>query len=439
MTETASSSRALDESSRLMAAATLLRRMTLGAIALIAAPSLVFAQAGRLDSTFGQGGKVVTAVPGPTSAVANAMALQSDGKIVVAGGLGAGQAIGLVRYSTSGALDTAFGAKGIAQANIPNNILSSATGVAIQTDGKILAGGTVYTLSGAKAAISLGVVRFNANGTMDSSYGAGGVVTALPLQASRCGGGPMAIQSDGKVLLAGGCSAATGNFSTVVRLNTNGALDTTFGTAGAAVLAENPSAIALQADGRIVVAGGGIVSRYNANGSVDSTFGIFGSAGAIGTTTAVAIQGDGKIVVAGTFSDQLTVVPDGDFALVRYNSDGSIDQVFGTRGGALADFFTGASSAAASALAIQTNGEIVVAGRAALGSSPSQFAVARFTSAGALDTSFGTGGVVTTSFGETDAVAAIAVQTDGKVVAAGNSFNAATSNDSFALARYTVQ
>lgn len=406
-------------------------------VVLITSSTLVLAQAGRLDPTFGQGGKVITNVPGSATAVANAVALQSDGQIIVAGGLGAGQAIGLVRYNPNGTLDTSFGSSGIALAAIPNNILSSATGTAIQLDGKILAGGTVYTLANGKAFIGLGIVRFNSNGSMDSSFGTTGVVTTLPFSAARCGGGPVALQPDGKILLAGSCTMSVGSngFSTIVRFNANGSLDSTYGSGGAAVLAEAPSAIALQPDGKILVAGGGTVSRYNTNGSIDSSFGIFGSVGSV-TAAAVAVQGDGKIVVGGSFSDQLSVTPDGDFAVVRYNSDGTVDEGFGTHGGVLADFFTGTSSAAAFAVVVESNGDILAAGKATRGSNPSEFALARFTSLGTLDPSFGTGGVVTTSFGQKDSVAAVVLQTDGKIVAAGNSMNVTTSNDSFAVARY---
>jgi uncharacterized delta-60 repeat protein len=403
---------------------------------IIVRSTLTVAQAGSLDPTFGQGGKVTTNVPGPTSAIANALARQSDGKVVVAGGLGAGQAIGLVRYNTNGTLDTSFGASGIALANIPNNILSSATGAAIQTDGKILAGGTVYTLAGSKPFIGLGIVRFNPDGSMDTSFGTAGVVTTLPLGAVRCGGGPVALQLDGKILLAGGCNTSSTGFSTIVRFNSSGSLDSTFGTGGAAVLAEFPSAIALQSDGKIVAVGHGTISRYNTNGSVDVSFGIFGSVGGLGTTSGVVIQSDGRIVVAGTFSDQLSVIPDGDFALIRYNSDGTVDEGFGTHGGVLADAFSGSSSAAAFALVVESNGDIVAAGKAAQGSSPSQFALVRFTSLGTLDSSFGKGGVVTTSFGRTDSIAAIVLQADGKIVAAGNSLNVTNGNNAFALARY---
>lgn len=139
--------------------------------------------------------------------------------------------------------------------------------------------------------------------------------------------------------------------------------------------------------------------------------------------------------MAGTLSDQLSVMVDGDFALIRYDSDGTVDQGFGTRGGVLADFLTGTSSAAAAAIAIESNGDIVVAGKATQGSNPSQFALARFTLSGSLDPSFGTGGLVTTSFGQNDSAAAIVLLSDGKIVVAGNSVDA-SGNDSFALARY---
>jgi uncharacterized delta-60 repeat protein len=423
-------------------ALTFLYSVALSGVLGVSLSTAVFAQGGRLDPKFGQGGKVITNVPGPTTAIANAVAVQSDGKVIVAGGLGEGQAIGLVRYNSDGTLDQTFGEHGIALASIPNNILSSATGVAVQSDGRILAAGTLYTLLNGKAFIGLGVVRFTPAGNMDSSFGKAGVVTALPFHAARCGAGPLALQPDGKLLLAGSCTNPTesnGSVSTAVRFNTDGSLDSTFGRVGAVVLAGVPSTMALQGDGKIVIAGGGSVSRYNANGSVDSTFGIFGSAGGIGTAAAVAIEDDGKILVAGTFADQLSVIPDGDFALVRYNSDGTVDQGFGTRGGALADFFTGTSSATAFAIAIQSNGDILVAGKAIQRSNPSEFALARFTRLGVLDATFGKGGVVTTSFGQTDSVAALALQTDGKIVAAGNSLSIGTRNDAFAVARYTSQ
>lgn len=118
-----------------------------------------------------------------------------------------------------------------------------------------------------------------------------------------------------------------------------------------------------------------------------------------------------------------------------YNSSGTVDQRFGTRGGALADLFTGISTASANAIAIQTNGDIVVSGRANLSGGLPQFAIARFTNLRSLDLTFGSGGLVTTSFGNTDSISAMAIQGDGKIVTVGNSLSSSGS-DAFALARY---
>ena len=420
------------------------RRLLLAGAASIAFSAPIMAQGGRLDATFGSGGKVLTSVPGAINAMANAVTLQRDGKILVAGELGNSSDIGLVRYNANGTLDVGFGSAGIAQANITNGVLSSAIGVRVlPTTGKILAGGTIYTLLNPGAFIGFGIVRFNPDGSRDTTFGTAGLVQTLPFGASQCGGAAFTLQPDGKILLAGGCTKRTStiltNFSAIARYTPNGSLDPTFGTGGTAVLAETPAAITLQSDGKILVAGGGTVSRYNIDGSIDSSFGVFGSIGALGSVAAIAVQGDGKIVVAGTFSDHLTVPADGDFALTRYNGDGTVDETFGTHGGALADFFSGSSTAAASAVAIDPKGRLIVAGKAADGSNPSEFAMARFTSQGLFDTTFGVGGVVTTSFGEADSVAALAIQPDGKIVAAGNSFNAGANADSFALARYTLE
>jgi uncharacterized delta-60 repeat protein len=423
------------------------RIIALGGATLISSQTFAMAQAGGLDASFGNGGKVSTPVTG-TNSVANALAIQGDGKIVVAGGLGGNQDFGLIRYNLNGSLDTAFGMGGIALANIPNGILSVAVGVDVQSDGKIITGGTVYTLdsspSGVQVFIGLGLVRFNANGSVDTSFGNGGVVTTQAFNASQCNASAFAVQPDGKILLAGHCITGTGStatgFSIMARFEIDGSLDSSLGTGGVGILTESPTAIALQSDEKIVIAGGSTVSRYNSNGSIDSSFGIFGSAGSVGTLAAVAVQADGKIVVAGTFSDKLTVTPQGEMVAIRYNTDGTVDDAFGTHGGALTNFFTGASAAAAFALAVQSNGDIVVAGTATSGSGPSEFAIARLTSTGILDSTFGSGGRVTTGFGTNSAsIAAIALQTDGKTVAAGNATNIAAGSDAFAVARYTAR
>lgn len=411
-------------------------------------PSTLLGQAGSLDSSFGTRGKITTSVIG-TNSVANAVALQTDGKVLVAGGLGGNQDFGVIRYNPNGSLDLKFGVNGIAMANIPNGILSVAIGVGVQADGRITTGGTIYTIDSAglvpKVFIGLGLVRFDSNGSVDSSFGQDGVITTTPFNASQCNATAFAVQADAKILLAGGCTMGTGptttNFSAIARYEANGSLDPSFGTGGVAVLAEAPVAIALQSDSKIVVAGGGIVSRYNTDGSIDESFGIFGSAGAVGSLSAVAVQRDGKVVAAGTFSDQPSVTREGKMIVLRYNPDGTVDETFGTRGGAIAKFSSaGASTAAGFALAIESNGDILVGGKAIRGSSPSEFALARFTAVGALDSSFGNGGTVVTGFGTSSAsLSGMALQADGKIIAAGNAMDTAAGSDAFAVARYTSE
>jgi len=413
--------------------------------------SLVMAQAGRLDPTFGRGGKVLTGSNAPNTTIASAVTLQPDGKIIVAEAPGNaidGEALGVVRYNVNGSLDSTFGKGGTALANLPGNVDSLAVGVGVQTDGKIVAGGTIYLVDSPKAFIGFGVVRFNHDGSLDARFGTGGTVITLPFNNVSNGTSAFALQPDGKILLAGSSvpSSSPGfpkpAVQLMLRYNTDGSLDSTFGASGIAILADSPTAMALQSDGKILVAGPGTVSRYEANGSKDTSFGIFGTVGAVGAVSALAVESDGKIVVAGTFTDSLNppgVGQDGDLALVRYNSDGTVDETFGTRGGVLADFFAAPSSAAAATVLIQPDGKIVAGGQASKGGGLSEFAVARFTSLGILDTGFGTGGVVTTSFGNADSVVALALQADGKIVAAGNSQSVTTPGvDSFAVARYTA-
>lgn len=131
-----------------------LRRLLLAGIGLIVFSAPLMAQGGRLDATFGNSGRVLTSVPGAANAVANAVTLQSDGKIVMAGVLGVNADIGLVRYNANGTLDAGFGSSGITQANIPNGILSASIGVRVQpATGKLVAGGTIYTQDGGPSGI----------------------------------------------------------------------------------------------------------------------------------------------------------------------------------------------------------------------------------------------------------------------------------------------
>jgi uncharacterized delta-60 repeat protein len=217
-----------------------------------------------------------------------------------------------------------------------------------------------------------------------------------------------------------------------------GALDSTFGSNGIALMdlsaAAELKAIAVQKDGKIVVAGRGagslVVARFTSTGSLDPTFGSGGIVEDVpGEAFAVAVQKDGKIVVAGDSS----VGPTQDFAVARYTSAGTLDPTFGTGGVALTDFDY--STDFATAIAIQKDGKIVVAG-SSTNIAGSTIAVARYLRSGALDRTFGIVGQVETNLGgNTNYANALAIQKNGRIVVAGST-DATGSND-VALVRLT--
>ena len=295
---------------------------------------------------------------------------------------------------------------------------------------------TAFVLIAAIASIP-SLASAAADGALDTTFGTGGKVT------TTIGGGDqgkaIAIQSNGKILVVGDDS----NDFKVVRYNTDGSLDTSFDSDGKVTTDINGGfddgqSVAIQSDGKIVVAGMGRVGlnenfavvRYNTDGSLDTTFDTDGKATTdIGTNTtdkanAVAIQSDGKIIAAGTSNN--------DFAVARYTSTGALDTSLDTDGKATTDIGTSTSDAA-NAVAIQSDGKIIAAG-----TSNDDFAVARYTTTGALDTSLDTDGKVTTDIGTGtfDAGNAMAIQGDSKIVVAGQS--SASGPPSFAVARYEV-
>ena len=314
--------------------------------------------------------------------------------------------------AAAGDLDTTFDGDGIVTTDFGSD--DGAVDVAIQADGKIVAAGS----SGGKFALA----RYNSDGSLDTTFGTGGLVTTA--FASDSGGGAVAIQSDGKIVHAGIKFAGVDNFA-LARYNIDGSLDTTFGTGGLVTTNMGFAAahdVAIQADGKIVAVGTDDVrfalARYNSDGSLDTTFDgdgkVFTAMGTVGVAAfGLAIQSDGKILAAGD--------SDGNFALARYNSDGSLDTTFDGDGLVTTAF---ASDSGGGAVAIQSDGKIVHAGIKFAG--VDNFALARYNIDGSLDTTFGTGGLVTTEMGSEPAHN-VAIQADGKIVALGGSF---------ALARY---
>jgi uncharacterized delta-60 repeat protein len=404
-----------------------------GAVALvIAIANPAASPPSDLDSTFDGDGKVTTAFDGDSDR-AFAVAIQGDGKIVAAGEALVGNFdfdFALARYNADGTLDTTFDIDGRVTAAFfvdPGGI-DRAQAVAIQGDGKIVAAGFADNFIFALA-------RYNADGSLDTTFDTDGLVTTgfggIPAQAFG-----VAIQGDGKIVATGYANDGDDSVFALVRYNTDGSLDPTFDgdgrvTTDVAGSVDKASAVAIQGDGKIVVAGSSL-ARYNTNGSLDTTFdgdGLVtrGFAGA----SAMAIQGDGKIVVAGGPT------------LARYNTNGSLDTTFGGDGKVTTDLAEGGGGAT---MAIQGDGKIVTAGLSAADfSEVSDFALIRYKPDGSLDTTFDGDGLVTTDFaGGFDQALGVAIQGDGKIVAAGCAFCHSswppppTAAVDFALARYNT-
>ncbi len=383
---------------------------------------------GQPEARLGGPGKVTTGI-GSGAAEASSVAVQSDGKIVAAGysNNGSNNDFALARYNADGSLDTSFSSDGKVSTAI-GSYGDEAQAIAIQPDGKIVAAG--YSNNGSNDDFAL--ARYNVNGTLDTSFSSDGKVTTDIGSGEEDIAYAVAVQSDGKIVAAG----YSGSAFALVRYTADGSLDTGFDTDGKVTTAigtnDNTAyALAVQSDGKIVAAGYSgsefALVRYTANGSLDTSFGTGGKVttaigSIIDTVRAVAIQSDGKIVVAGN-SDNGS---DDDFALARYTADGSLDTSFSSDGKLTTDFGSNDVDRAY-AVAVQSDGKIVAAGYG----NHDDFALARYTADGSLDTSFGAGGKVTTDLGSGDVEAlAMALQPDGKIVAAG------FSGDDFALARY---
>lgn len=426
---------------------------------------LRFNSDGTLDLTFGAGGTVITEVG--TDSSASALVLQPDGKLVAAGYAGDPyHDFALMRYNADGTLDTSFGTGGIVTTDVANDGWDRAYALVLQPDGKLLAAGTSES--------DFALVRYNADGTPDVSFGTGGKVTTNMGDDAYA----LVLQPDGKVV-AGGHS---GLLSVLVRYEADGTLDADFGTGGKVVITDlyaGAYALVAQPDGKLVAGGGNYPSglfalaRYNVDGTPDPDFGVGGKVvgSGEGEAAGLALQPDGKLVAVGGGNYQSY--------LVRYNTNGTLDASFGTggelvvygmkhlralvlqpdgkqvaagagdlglglvrstSGGAIdtghpagiatAQFGIGPNFA--SQVAQQGNGGIVTAG-AAVSGSDQNFLLVRFLANGSLDTSFGTGGAAITSFSSgQDRGLAVLVLSDDRIVAGGTAQN---SHD-FALARY---
>jgi len=399
----------------------------------------IFARtAGALDNSFGAGGIAIFNIG--NGGIAD-MVVQPDGKILVAGN-GDPNTFVIIRFNADGSPDTSFGMNGKVTTEIfaQDNLGSSISGLALQPDGKIIAAGRGthgrFVPIGSPIFTEIAVVRYNPDGSLDSSFDADGKFTTL-VNGGSAQAEAVEIQPDGKIVLAAWNSGDQTNFI-AVRLNPNGALDTTFDGDGMSAtnfgLGTRPQDLKIQPDGKIVMAGyfqtdiapvGRIlfaVARFNPNGSLDTSFDGDGKAsadiGSIARASSVALQPDGKIVLAGTAQENSDSPV--SFGLVRMNPNGSLDNSFDGDGRVTTIFSIGQSGARD--VAVQADGRIVAVGTTTAPSPSfvSHFAVARYLPDGSLDPTFDQDGRVTTLlFGGANAVA-VAFQSDGKILVAGN-------------------
>ncbi|MFC1738457.1 hypothetical protein ACFL1G_05330 [Planctomycetota bacterium] len=402
---------------------------------------------GSLDATFDGDGMVATNFIG-SSGAALSVAIDWQGGIVAAGYSyfqidGTWQYdFALARYDDNGSLDTDFGDEGKVTTDF-DNASDFAYGVAIDGAGKIVAAGYAYPYNAhltVDESSDFALARYNIDGSLDTSFDEDGKVTTDFIASNTdVGRDVVAVQSDGKILAVGWSDgSATSSVFALARLNTDGSLDATFGTDGKVMTlvgdrGAHAKSVALDEYDRIVVAGTEgpgdfLLARYNSDGSLDTSFGGDGKVTAeIGSNNQQDLDGmtigpDGKIVAVGWA--QLSG-GDRDFALARYNLDGSLDTSFGGDGIVTTDF-GGPGADEIRNVAVQADGKIIAVGRAGW----IDFGVVRYNVDGSLDTTFGNGGIAS---GVNSWAYGVVIDADGKIVVAGYD-----SSRRLALARYNT-
>jgi len=402
---------------------------------------LLPAQAGSLDVTFGDNG-MITQLPQSVLNKAYGFAIQPDSKILIGGYALAGSSneFVLTRLLPNGDPDLNFGVDGIVETSFGTDALCYA--VALQADGKILmAGGAATASNGSK---DFAILRFLPDGTLDDTFSVDGIQTisfGIGDDIARS----ILIQPDGNILVSGTSTNGNNSLMAIARFKPDGTPDVSFSSDGKNTLAigtifTNGYGMALLPDGKIMLVGAAkfgmaddvALARFLANGTVDPGFGVSGHVvtnlgSDADSGNAIAIQSDGKMLVAGITGANR------DFVLLRYLSDGSLDPDFLNQGIVTTDF--NGSDDYANSLLIQPDGKILVGGYAYQGALP-DFAMARYLPDGIIDTNFGINGIVTTDFGNGgyDYGFPLILQSDGKILQGGYSYF--SGHTAFAAARF---
>jgi uncharacterized delta-60 repeat protein len=398
------------------------------AIGLVFGVNFAHAQAGTLDPTFGNGGIVTTSF---ADGVAGLGAIeQSNGDIVAVAQVdfvnNAGTGIGLAAYTSAGVPDTTFGANGITVTTFPD-ITFDPTVFAVQTNGDILVGGMA---TNSKGLTEFGLARYTSSGVLDATFGGGGLVITLVGTKS---GTPTALllQPNGQIVI-GGFAADGGKHLALVRYNSDGSLDTTFGTGGVSLVKPKvlgPDTLALLSNGDYLgvgqnAAGKTVVAEFSSTGALQSTVtpgtvvaNLSSSQGGFTGTmfpSPTVFQANGDYVVATTGCTFHSECRGTKIGVERFLETGKLDPNFNAT---VESFNPRQTTSVAEAVALQANGQIVVGGLI----SADAGGLVRLDSNGTLDTSFGS----IDSFGiccsvTTDqTVTGLLIQTDGNIVVIG--------------------
>jgi len=402
-----------------------------------------FTANGSVDHTYATDGNASGEI-GKTNSGINSIAIQSDGKIIVAGKTNTSPTevnntdMVIGRYNTNGILDNTFGINGIVNAQMGGTD-EQVNCVAIQNDGKIVTAG--YSGNGNSSDFVL--TRYLSNGIPDNTFGISGIVLTPIGSAGDARARSVIIQPDGKIITAGYSRDIVSDADfTLARYNTNGSLDNSFGLNGIVnapidIYIDFAYAVTLQKDGKIIAAGGSftenqyqfVLARFKSNGRLDSAFGTNGRVitpvGYFGYAFSTVIQPDDKIIAAG--------ISNNGVALIRYNTDGTLDSLFGTNGIVTTQVH---ERALAYSSALQSDGKIIVAGFAETLYQRLN-ALIRYNTDGTPDNTFGTDGILLTPIGLIAEVRSIAIQSDGNIVAGGSLANE-NGYSAFCLVRYNV-
>lgn len=394
-----------------------------------------FNQAGTIDASFATNGIRIDTL-GIFGDRINSIAIQTDDKIL-AGGLSQTSFLAsdfsLVRYTADGLRDSSFGIDGLVVTPIEQRSIGKS--IVLQDDNKILLGGS--------SSLHINLARYQSNGDLDTTFGNNGVVITniSGFYGEECRS--VAITPGGKIVIGVTASHFSSDIQHIIlmRYLPNGDLDSTFATDGVAVLGEGQgNSIALQDDGKIIIAGRKDwkfhAVRCTADGIPDSSFGVNGKVtlGIGGTSGAHAIkwQGDGKIILGGYTSDNLI----DKFALVRYNTDGTLDTSFGSNGQVVTPI---GYSGTINSLIIQNDGKILSAGSAKENNSSSSscFALSRHTTDGTLDSTFGLNGTrINPIYSSYSIGQSVGLQSDEKIILGGSVFSDTNTNLDLAIARF---